>query len=67
MNETAISYAASIFDRTAREAAIRDLVLTERARCATVARAQASRDTDWDTSYWNQACERIALQIEIQS
>lgn len=36
----------------------------ERKRCAEIARSHISQDKDWDTSLWNQACERIALKIE---
>lgn len=39
-------------------------VAAERERCAKIARSLISTDTEWDTSYWNQACERIALKIE---
>lgn len=44
--------------------AVAEAVETERKRCAKIARDHASNDTDWDTSYWNQACEGIALRIE---
>ncbi len=36
-----------------------------REQCAAIARSLISNDTDWDTSYWNQACERIAMAIEM--
>lgn len=40
--------------------AFRDAVLEE---AAVRADGMASSDTDWDTSYWNQCCERIAAAI----
>lgn len=39
--------------------------LEERARCVAIARSLVSNDPDWDASYWNQACERIAMAIEM--
>ncbi len=37
---------------------------SERKRCATIARSLIANATDWDSSYWDQACERVALEIE---
>ncbi len=42
---------------------IEALLRREREECARIAEAQVSTDTDWDTSYWNQCAEMIALKI----
>lgn len=38
-------------------------VLAERAACALACDALVSTETDWDTSYWNQAINRCAAAI----
>jgi len=32
---------------------------------AKIAESRCSKDTDWDASYWNQACENIAVAIRM--
>lgn len=44
-------------------AALREVEREERERCAQIAEGQVSDAKDWDTSYWNQACQRIAIFI----
>lgn len=39
------------------------LIAEEREACAKVADDMVSKDTDWDTSYWNQCAERVAMNI----
>ena len=47
------------------QVAVAVAVQVERDRCIEIARSLISTDPDWDSSQWNQACERIAMAIEM--
>ena len=47
----------------ARNARLEEQVREAYERCAKVADGMASKDDDWDSSAWDQACERIAFSI----
>ena len=44
-------------------AMIRKAVEAERERCAALCDELIQRPANWDSSYWNLACERIAMKI----
>ena len=44
-------------------AMVREAVEAERERCAALCDELIQRPANWDSSYWNQACERIAMKI----
>ena len=37
--------------------------IAERERCAKLCEEMIQRADDWDSSYWDQACDRIAMKI----
>jgi hypothetical protein len=48
-------------------AAMKQAVEQEREACAKAVEAAESSDTDWDTSYWNQAVARCAHLVRARS
>ena len=63
-NLTSGSYWQNVNGTDAELRKFADLVTAaERERCAKLCEETIQRADDWDSSYWDQACDQIAMKI----